>query len=121
VLADLPLMQPTMPRIGKAFSVRMTNCGPLGWVSDRDGGYRYQSTHPRTGQPRPKIPELLSEVWEAVAGYRALPEACLVNLLGAGCQAVSTPAPQACRTTAARFGPTLRRVTRPGASLDRTT
>ena len=28
----------------------MTNCGPLGWVSDAGGGYRYQATHPETGQ-----------------------------------------------------------------------
>jgi DNA oxidative demethylase len=84
VVADAPLMQPTMPRTGKVFSVRMTNCGPLGWVSDRDGGYRYQSTHPHTGRQWPQIPELLSEVWEAVAGYRAPPEACLVNYYATG-------------------------------------
>src|SRR5262245_12027383 len=71
-----------MPRTGKAFSVLMTNCGPLGWVSDRDGGYRYQKMHPHTGRPWPPIPELLAEVWDAVAGYRAPPEACLVNYYG---------------------------------------
>ena len=42
-----------MPRTGKPFSVRMTNCGPLGWVSDVDG-YRYQPTHPETGRPWPR-------------------------------------------------------------------
>ena len=36
-----------MPRTGKPFSVRMTNCGPLGWVSDQAGGYRYQADAPR--------------------------------------------------------------------------
>ena len=35
VLAEAPLYAPTMPRTGKPFSVRMTNCGPLGWVSDK--------------------------------------------------------------------------------------
>ncbi len=50
-----PLYAPTMPRTGKPFSVRMTNCGPLGWVSDRDG-YRYQATHPATGKSWPPIP-----------------------------------------------------------------
>jgi alkylated DNA repair protein (DNA oxidative demethylase) len=73
-----------MPKSGKAFSVLMTNCGPLGWVSDRDGGYRYQATHPETGRPWPPIPDLLAEVWRDVAGYRAPPEACLVNYYAAG-------------------------------------
>jgi alkylated DNA repair protein (DNA oxidative demethylase) len=62
----------------------MTNCGPLGWVSDCDGGYRYQATHPETGRPWPPIPEFLTEVWRDVAGYRAPPEACLVNYYAAG-------------------------------------
>jgi alkylated DNA repair protein (DNA oxidative demethylase) len=82
-LAAAPLMRPTMPRSGKAFSVLMSNCGALGWVSDRDG-YRYQKTHPETDRPWPPIPDLLTEVWEDVAGYRAMPEACLVNYYAAG-------------------------------------
>ena len=39
---DAPFYTPTMPRTGQPFSVRMTNFGPLGWVSDQKGGYRYQ-------------------------------------------------------------------------------
>src|SRR5262245_11297224 len=70
VFAAAPLMRFTMPRSGKAFSVLMTNCGRLGWVSDKDGGYRYQATHPETGRPWSAIPELLGEVWREVAGYR---------------------------------------------------
>jgi alkylated DNA repair protein (DNA oxidative demethylase) len=84
VIAASPLVRPTMPRSGKAFSVLMTNCGPLGWVSDRNGGYRYQATHPETGRPWPPIPDLLSEIWSAAAGYRAAPEACLLNYYAAG-------------------------------------
>ena len=84
VIAAAPLIRPTMPRSGKAFSVLMTNCGPLGWVSDKDGGYRYQATHPETGRPWPPIPELLGEVWKAVADYAAPPEACLINYYAAG-------------------------------------
>jgi alkylated DNA repair protein (DNA oxidative demethylase) len=83
-MADAPLFRPTMPRSGKAFSVLMTNCGPLGWVSDKHGGYRYQPTHPDTGRPWPPIPELLGEVWSAVACYRAPPEACLINYYAPG-------------------------------------
>jgi alkylated DNA repair protein (DNA oxidative demethylase) len=39
-----PLYVPAMPRTGKEMSVRMTNCGPLGWVTDKERGYRYQPT-----------------------------------------------------------------------------
>ena len=82
VVAAAPLYTPAMPRTGKPFSVRMTNCGPLGWVSDRDG-YRYQPTHPVTGQPWPPIPPMLLAVWQAVSGYPHPPEACLINYYGA--------------------------------------
>lgn len=78
VAAAAPLYRPTMPRTGKPFSVRMTNCGPLGWVSDQ-AGYRYQATHPVTGRPWPPIPEMLLALWEALSGYPHPPEACLVN------------------------------------------
>lgn len=78
-LRQAPLFVPTMPRTGKPFSVRMTNLGPLGWVSDRDGGYRYQPTHPETGRPWPPIPDLVLEVWRKVSAYPHPPEACLVN------------------------------------------
>ena len=79
VIAQAPLFTPTMPRSGKPMSVRMTNCGPLGWVTDKDGGYRYQATHPVTGKPWPAMPEALLGLWREVAGYPADPEACLVN------------------------------------------
>ena len=61
VIAEAPLFAPTMPRTGKPFSVRMTNCGALGWVSDA-GGYRYQERHPETGEPWPPIPEAVAAV-----------------------------------------------------------
>ncbi len=60
-------------------SVRMTNCGPLGWVTDKERGYRYQATHPETGRPWPPIPPMLLALWDEVAGYAAHPQACLVN------------------------------------------
>jgi alkylated DNA repair protein (DNA oxidative demethylase) len=75
-----PLYTPTMPRTGKPLSVRMTNCGPLGWVTDQQGGYRYQPIHPETGRPWPPIPQALLTLWRAVAEHPAQPEACLVNL-----------------------------------------
>ena len=75
-----PFFKPTMPGTGKAFSVEMTNLGPLGWVSDRDGGYRYQAHHPITAAPWPPIPTFLLRLWGQISGYPAPPEACLVNL-----------------------------------------
>lgn len=78
VVRDAPLFTPTMPRTGKAFSVRMTNCGTLGWVSDA-AGYRYQATHPATGEPWPPIPAALLETWDRLSGFGAPPEACLIN------------------------------------------
>lgn len=73
-----PFMTPVMPRTGRPFTVRMTNLGPLGWVSDR-AGYRYQPTHPETGKPWPPIPESILAIWRTVSGYPHDPEACLVN------------------------------------------
>lgn len=74
-----PFYKPTMPKSGKPFSVEETNFGTLGWVSDREG-YRYQATHPVTGEAWPAIPDALLDLWRAVAEFPALPECCLVNL-----------------------------------------
>ena len=79
VVQEAPLYVPAMPRTGKEMSVRMTNCGTLGWVTDKERGYRYQPTHPLTGEPWPHIPEALLDLWRQVSGYPHLPEACLVN------------------------------------------
>lgn len=79
IVAEAPLFVPTMPGTGKPMSVRMTNCGPLGWVTDKERGYRYQPTHPVTGQPWPPIPDMLLDIWKRVSGYDGEPEACLVN------------------------------------------
>src|SRR5690606_21666207 len=84
VVRAAPLYVPTMPRTGKPMSVRMTNCGALGWVTDKERGYRYQPTHPATGRPWPPIPERLHELWQKVAEYPAKPEACLVNFYEPG-------------------------------------
>ena len=78
-----PLFIPLMPRTGRPFSVRMTNMGSLGWVSDRNG-YRYQATHPDMGDPWPAMPEQILDVWRKVSNYAPMPEACLVNFYQGG-------------------------------------
>jgi alkylated DNA repair protein (DNA oxidative demethylase) len=82
IIADAPLITPRMPRTGKPFSVAMTNCGPLGWVSDKDGGYRYETAHPVTGKPWPPIPDSLVAAWSELTGFIYPPQACLVNYYG---------------------------------------
>ena len=77
--ATAPLFTPKMPRTGKEMSVRMTNFGSLGWVTDKENGYRYQASHPTSGAPWPKMPEALLQLWAELADYPHPPEACLVN------------------------------------------
>ena len=78
IVAKAPLYTPTMPRWGTPLSVRMSNCGPLGWMSDKSG-YRYQSHHPMTGEPWPPIPNYLLDLWDETTDYAHPPEACLIN------------------------------------------
>jgi DNA oxidative demethylase len=70
-LMQAPWYVPRMPRSDRAFSVKMTNCGSLGWVSDRE--------HPVTGEAWPPIPPSVLDIWRALASYPYLPEACLIN------------------------------------------
>jgi alkylated DNA repair protein (DNA oxidative demethylase) len=68
---------------GFRMSVALTNCGALGWTSDRRG-YRYAPTDPETGRPWPPIPAVFLELAleaAAQAGFPGFaPDACLVNL-----------------------------------------
>jgi len=77
-----PFYRPVTPG-GKPMSVEMTNFGRLGWVTDAQG-YRYQPTHPDTGEPWPDIPQALLDLWAEVAGASGPPDACLVNLYREG-------------------------------------
>ncbi len=81
VLAAAPLFTPRMPMSGRPFTVRMSNCGPLGWVSDASG-YRYAATHPEIGQPWPPIPAILLSAWNELGCYPHPPQACLINFYG---------------------------------------
>jgi DNA oxidative demethylase len=67
---------------GFRMSVAMTNCGQLGWVTDR-AGYRYASTDPESGRPWPQLPAVFARLATDAAreaGFPGfLPDACLVN------------------------------------------
>ncbi len=80
IVRKAPFFRPTMPRTGKPFSVEMTSAGVLGWVCDKDGGYRYQKTHPVTGNPWEPMPEALVSLWHDLTSYNKPPECCLINL-----------------------------------------
>lgn len=72
---------------GKRMSVAMTNCGPLGWISDR-GGYRYGPVDPQTGQCWPGMPALFKQLARDAAdaaGFAGFaPDACLINRYAPG-------------------------------------
>jgi alkylated DNA repair protein (DNA oxidative demethylase) len=67
---------------GYRMSVAMTNCGPLGWVSDRSG-YRYDPADPDSGRPWPAMPEAFCRLAAAAAREGGFPnykpDACLIN------------------------------------------
>jgi DNA oxidative demethylase len=83
IFAAAPPFAPRMPKSGRPFSVRMSNCGPLGWISD-ERGYRYVPTHPITGKPWPPMPGALLALWRELAYHPHPPEACLINVYGEG-------------------------------------
>ena len=79
IVAEAPLFTPQMPKTGKEMSVRMTNCGALGWVTDKERGYRYQAAHPVTGRRWPEMPQRLIALWDQIVSYPHPAEACLIN------------------------------------------
>ena len=72
---------------GYTMSVAMTNCGRVGWVSDRKG-YRYDPIDPDTGLPWPPMPPLFVEMASKAAAQAGFanydPDACLINRYVAG-------------------------------------
>jgi alkylated DNA repair protein (DNA oxidative demethylase) len=98
--AEAPLLVEEVARIAQAaafrhlvtpggytMSVAMTNCGRLGWVSDRSG-YRYDAADPETGEPWPAMPDAFLDIAvraAAEAGFANYdPDACLINRYIAG-------------------------------------
>jgi alkylated DNA repair protein (DNA oxidative demethylase) len=72
---------------GARMSVAMSNCGQVGWISDRRG-YRYDAIDPATGRPWPPMPALLSDLAQrsaALAGFEGFKaDACLINRYAPG-------------------------------------
>ena len=84
-IADITAASPFRNMVtpgGYTMSVAMTNCGRLGWVTDRRG-YRYDTLDPLSGEPWPALPRIYRELATraaGAAGYAGFePDACLVN------------------------------------------
>lgn len=86
VSAQAPFRHMTTPW-GAAMSVAMTNCGEVGWMSNR-AGYRYDRIDPETGRPWPLMPgcfRVLATGAAGQAGYPGfVPDACLINRYAPG-------------------------------------
>jgi DNA oxidative demethylase len=81
IVAQAPFRHMMTPG-GHQMSVAMTNCGRIGWVTDRTG-YRYDPSDPETGKPWPAMPPAFCRLAgdaAAQAGFGAFaPDACLIN------------------------------------------
>jgi alkylated DNA repair protein (DNA oxidative demethylase) len=81
IIALAPMRHMVTPG-GYRMSVAMTNCGPLGWITDRNG-YRYDAIDPESGKPWPRMPAAFLNLATRAAeesgfpGFR--PDACLIN------------------------------------------
>jgi len=86
IAAQAPFRSMTVPG-GGTMSVAMTNCGSVGWVTDRTG-YRYTAEDPLSGKTWPAMPDIfraLAARAAEAAGYAAFtPDACLINRYAAG-------------------------------------
>src|ERR1700736_3474972 len=81
IVAQAPFRHMVTPG-GHQMSVAMTNCGSVGWVTDRTG-YRYDGVDPESGKSWPAMPpsfRALAGQAAAQAGFDGFcPEACLIN------------------------------------------
>ncbi len=72
---------------GQRMSVAMTNCGAVGWYSDRRG-YRYTEVDPETAKPWPAMPEVFARLAHDAARESGFddyaPDVCLINRYEAG-------------------------------------
>lgn len=88
IVSKAPLRHMQTSR-GFTMSIGMTNCGDVGWTSDRRG-YRYSATDPQTGEPWPAMPLLFQDLASSAAAEAGFddfkPDACLINQYQPGAQ-----------------------------------
>jgi alkylated DNA repair protein (DNA oxidative demethylase) len=81
VVAQAPFRHMVTPG-GHQMSVAMTNCGSLGWVTDRSG-YRYDANDPEAGRLWPAMPPSFRDLAGRAAHHAGFggfsPDACLIN------------------------------------------
>lgn len=81
VVARAPFRHMITPG-GFRMSVAMTNCGSLGWVTDRTG-YRYDPIDPLSGLPWPQMADVFLRLAKGAAAHagfsKYVPDACLIN------------------------------------------
>ena len=86
ILAAAPLRHMSTPG-GHRMSVAMSNCGRVGWVTDRSG-YRYDRIDPETGRPWPELPVTFRTIAARAAAQAGFdnfaPDACLINVYEPG-------------------------------------
>jgi alkylated DNA repair protein (DNA oxidative demethylase) len=86
VVAAAPFRHMVTPG-GFQMSVAMTNCGSLGWITDKRG-YRYDAMDPQSGKHWPGMPAsflALAQEAASAGGFRGfVPDACLINRYQAG-------------------------------------
>lgn len=81
IVASSPFRHLVTPG-GQKMSVAMTNCGRVGWFSDRRG-YRYTGIDPETGKPWPAMPVPFARLARNAAHEAGFddyaPDVCLIN------------------------------------------
>jgi len=81
ILSEAPFRHMVTPG-GFTMSVALSNCGTLGWTTDRTG-YRYTRIDPLTGRPWPDLPDVFMRLARGAAvesGFADFtPDACLIN------------------------------------------
>lgn len=91
VVAEAPFRHMVTPG-GFSMSVAMTNCGAVGWVTDRRG-YRYDARDPNSGRPWPAMPAAFADLARRAAlaaGFGDFtPDACLINRYQPGARLTS--------------------------------
>jgi alkylated DNA repair protein (DNA oxidative demethylase) len=86
IIAQAPFRHMVTPG-GHQMSAAMTNCGNVGWVTDRSG-YRYDANDPEAGKPWPAMPASFCKLAGQAAAQGGFdgfsPDACLINRYAPG-------------------------------------